>query len=515
MTSTIVLKLEDASWRQAHEELVRLATERAGLDFEEGRWLVRAHRSGAHVRLGYASFHEYTERLFGYGPRLTQEKLRVAEALEDLPETARDLQTGAISFSLARELTRVATPSAEKEWLEAARGRTLREVEHLVSGHRPGSLPDDVPDSQLKRHVLRLGLSGEVFATFREAMAKIRRDAGESLDDDGAMLLLCRQALEGPEDPGRSSYQIALTVCESCRRAKQQGRGELIDVGPEIVAMAECDGQHIGHVDGNVDVPDASARGHVGIHDKGSARAHVGVDDDENIRAGVLDDANARLGVRGNARAYVGIHDDVNIRADVHDDANAQVCVRGTYRAHVGIHDDVNIRADVLDDANARADGGGDARDHVDATRFRATQTIPPALRRAVLRRDGGKCRVPGCRHAIYTDVHHIALRSEDGKHGLDNLVTLCSAHHYASHNGKLSITGAASSHLHFAHADGTPYGGAVTPAVADARARAFQALTGLGYREGQVRRALARVPKTVSSLEQLVRQALRELAPQ
>jgi hypothetical protein len=295
--------------------------------------------------------------------------------------------------------------------------------------------------------VLRLDLSGEVFATIREAMAKIRRDAGESLDDDTAVLLLCRQALEGPKDPGRSSYQIALTVCESCRRAKQQGRGELIEVGPEIVAMAECDGQHIGHVNGYVDVPDARAN------------AHVGVDDD------------------------------VNIRASVHDDANAR--------------------------ANADADGGGNARARMGATRVRATQTIPPALRRAVLRRDGGKCRVPGCRHAVYTDMHHLAPRSEHGKHSLENLVTLCTAHHHATHNGKLIATGSASSHLCFTHADGTPYGGALSPAVADARAKAFQALTCMGFREGEVRRAIARVPTSISSLEQLVRQALRELASQ
>ena len=68
MASAIAVKLGDAAWRQAHEELVRLATERAGLDFEEGRWLLRAHRAGAHLRLGYASFHAYAERLFGYGP---------------------------------------------------------------------------------------------------------------------------------------------------------------------------------------------------------------------------------------------------------------------------------------------------------------------------------------------------------------------------------------------------------------------------------------------------------------
>ena len=144
------------SWQRAHEELVRLAKGRAGLDFEEGRWLLRAFRSAVHVRLGYGSFNEYTERLFGYGPRLTQEKLRVAEALEELPETARELQSGHASFSAVRELTRVATPSTEREWLEAAQGRTVREVEQLVSGHRPGSRPDDAPDLSAKRHVLRL-----------------------------------------------------------------------------------------------------------------------------------------------------------------------------------------------------------------------------------------------------------------------------------------------------------------------------------------------------------------------
>src|SRR6187455_1847013 len=112
---------DDVSWRRAHEELVRLAEKRAGLDFEEGRWLLRAFRAGTHVELGIGSFNEYCERLFGYGARLTQEKIRVAEALEGLPETARKLQAGSISFSAARELTRVAIPATESEWLGATR----------------------------------------------------------------------------------------------------------------------------------------------------------------------------------------------------------------------------------------------------------------------------------------------------------------------------------------------------------------------------------------------------------
>src|SRR5215213_7192856 len=97
-----------SQWVQAHEALSRLARERAAADAEEGRWFLAALRSAAHVHLGYGSFGEYVERLFGYKPRSTQEKLRVAEALEQLPAVARALETGALSWSAARELTRVA-----------------------------------------------------------------------------------------------------------------------------------------------------------------------------------------------------------------------------------------------------------------------------------------------------------------------------------------------------------------------------------------------------------------------
>jgi hypothetical protein len=73
---------QGSGWQAAHEALTRLARARAGLDFEEGEKLRAAERACVHERLGYGSFGEYIERLFGYSPRLTLEKLRVAEALE-------------------------------------------------------------------------------------------------------------------------------------------------------------------------------------------------------------------------------------------------------------------------------------------------------------------------------------------------------------------------------------------------------------------------------------------------
>jgi hypothetical protein len=98
------------------------------------------------------------------------------------------------------------------------------------------------------------------------------------------------------------------------------------------------------------------------------------------------------------------------------------------------------------------------------------------------MRRDGGRCRVPGCRHAVFTDVHHLRLRSEGGENTIENLVTLCSAHHRAIHRGELVVEGTPSEGLVFRHADGTVYGAAPSPRNAELRAKAYRALTLMGY---------------------------------
>src|SRR6185295_17265896 len=95
----------EQDWVRAHAALSRLARERAATDAEEGRWLLRAFRSAAHVHLGFGSFNEYIERLFGYKPRSIQGKLRVAEALEELPLLGRALDGGSLGWSAVRELT--------------------------------------------------------------------------------------------------------------------------------------------------------------------------------------------------------------------------------------------------------------------------------------------------------------------------------------------------------------------------------------------------------------------------
>ena len=216
--------------------------------------------------------------------------------------------------------------------------------------------------------------------------------------------------LAGPKDAGRSSYQVALTICESCARGFQQGRGENVPVGDEIVEMALCDAQHIGQA--------------------GGCGTHVGSSMNRKTR--------------------------------------------------------------------------------------RALQTIPPSVRREIMRRDGGRCGVPGCRCAVFIDIHHLITVSEGGKHDIDKMILLCGKHHKLVHRGALIIEGSVSQGLKFYHADRSVYGHPVLdPGALERFERAFSALRGLGFKDGETKRALAEVRPHVGAdagVDALVRRALTVL---
>ena len=76
-------------------------------------------------------------------------------------------------------------------------------------------------------------------------MMKVHRDAGGPLSDSDVILAVARTVLAGPKDEGRASYQVHIHQCPDCGRAEQEGRGELISVGPEVLEKARCDAQEV------------------------------------------------------------------------------------------------------------------------------------------------------------------------------------------------------------------------------------------------------------------------------
>jgi len=464
-------------WVEAHEALKRLARQRAGLDAEEGRWLLQALRSEAHVFLGCGSFCQYVEQLFGYKPRTTQEKLRVAEALEGLPQMARALESGGLSWCAARELTRVVVPETEQAWLDTACGKIQRDIEALVASAHPGDPPGAAGPEPPRPRVLRFEVAPDTFATFREAMRQLERMAGVRLDDDALLLAMARHVLGGPQDAGRSSYQISLDVCSACGRGAQLAGGERVPVDAAVVAMAACDAQHLGEVLPIVVAPPANEA------DRGSREG-----------------ASESTGDASAAARQCSDH--AHVRADpVHSSGAA---------------------SQLANDAPARAAAATPRHDavpapHADVRPRRARQDVPPALRRAVLARDR-HCRVPGCSHATFLDVHHIQPLSEGGRNEAANLLGICSAHHRATHRGELLIERDADGTLTFHHADGSPYGDPRAPRAIDAHTKVFAALRHLGFREGEVKAVLAELRGDAAlasaPVERVLREALCRIRP-
>jgi hypothetical protein len=383
---------QSPEWELAHREIVSLAAQRAAQDHALCRALLRAHRARVWRALGMATFFEYAARFAGLSARKTEDRLRVARALERLPLIDGGLCAGKLHFTAVRELARVADSETEAEWLAATDGKSVAEIERLVSHRQPGDRPDDPPRPEAHRHKIFVDVSADIFATFREAQAKVRRDSGEPLSDEEVLLVMARTVLEGPKDPGRSSYQVSMTVCERCSAATQDGRGEAIPIEPAVAETSLCDAQEI------------------------------------------------------DARGY-------------------------------------------------------------------AHQAIPPATRRKVVKRQHGKCAVPACGLSVFTDIHHLRLRSEGGDNDADNLILICAAHHRAIHRGALWVGGTVAGGLTFRHADGSIYGAPADPRAAGLLSEVHQALRTLGFKESEVRSMVQQMTTHVgvsSTVEDVLRRALR-----
>jgi len=79
----------------------------------------------------------------------------------------------------------------------------------------------------------------------------------------------------------------------------------------------------------------------------------------------------------------------------------------------------------------------------------RKTRSIPPAIRRALQRRDQG-CRFPGCTCKRFVDAHHITHWADGGETRLDNLVLLCGRHHRLVHEGGFGVFAQANGRIGF-----------------------------------------------------------------
>jgi 5-methylcytosine-specific restriction endonuclease McrA len=316
-------------WSDLDRQLCSIAERRGALDQEELTLIREAVRVQLWRPLGMTSMREYLERRMGYGPQIAAERLRVAAALDALPEIDEALARNDLGYSAVREITRIATPKTAGAWVAACRGKVLREVEEMVAERDVGDAPESRPRPDLRRKMFRADLRPDVDALVRQARQILEAERGEKLDNDELMQALAARVLEPAAPSGkapRPRHQIAVTVCKVCKQGWQNGAGREVPIAALELEVALCDAQCMS-----------------------------------------LEHAPGKL-----------------------------------------------------------------------------TQTIPAAMRRAVWRRDHGRCRIPGCRALSFIDAHHLLPLACGGRHEMENLALLCAGHHRALHAGLIVIEGSA-----------------------------------------------------------------------
>jgi hypothetical protein len=238
-----------AEWQEVDRELRSVAKRRCALDSEEARLLSRAVRGEIWRHVGSVTLQEYLEEILGYSPRQARERVRVALALDDLPEMLEALAAGELSYSAVRELTRIATRATEREWCDHARGKKLKQIEQAVAAHRRGERPSDPPSPDLAPTTVEFEIRPATLALLREAQQMLAQERGEPLDDDAFVAALCSTVLEGganADDSDRARYHVTTTVCSACSQGWRDGAGATLALDAADVARAQCDAQRIG-----------------------------------------------------------------------------------------------------------------------------------------------------------------------------------------------------------------------------------------------------------------------------
>jgi hypothetical protein len=94
-------------------------------------------------------------------------------------------------------------------------------------------------------------LPPQVEAILRQCRAKLERDMGERVADHEVLEAMGLAFLRGDSKAGTSApAQIAISVCPSCKVARQNGAGVEFAISSAAFERAACDARWLGNVDG-------------------------------------------------------------------------------------------------------------------------------------------------------------------------------------------------------------------------------------------------------------------------
>jgi Domain of unknown function (DUF222) len=250
------------------EEIAELSAQIQGADYRLLLLIREFDDNAGWVQQGAKTCAQWLSWRIGLAPNAARERLRVAHALEKLPDVSEAMSKGEISYSKVRAVTRVATPTNESQLLTIAHGGTAAQVERVVRAWRKidAQAEQDHARYQQNERSLRVYTDDDGMVVVRGRLApevgavlmKALEAAGEvlyqeeknvepgSLEEErspeqrkaDALELVARSALASKLDPGPSAdrYQVIVHVDESVLEDPESPGQSVLELGTGVSA---------------------------------------------------------------------------------------------------------------------------------------------------------------------------------------------------------------------------------------------------------------------------------------
>lgn len=382
--------LSTLSQTELESGLDRLCSHYYATEFQLLRYIRECERRGAELSQGMKSTAHWLHARFGIALGAAREKVRVANALAELPAVSETLSRGQISYSKVRALTRIATPDNEAELLQYAHRSTAADMEELCKEYR-----------QLEK------LENPQWPAIQYRMRRL-----DWYWDEQGMLVI-----EGRLPPVEGALFIKLLEWQRDQLYREE-RAKKLEA--ENSAAPE---PHQPEEAAPVTAAERRADALLRFFEKNDEQS-----------------SSAPKVLPGVARTQVMLH--VVVDANAPERNAAQHALHGAARPG-SRRRQAEARLDpgpVISPATAR-------RLCCDAAKAlmvenavgdplsvgRQSRIVPWHIRKALEQRDGG-CRFPGCTEKRYVDAHHIEHWVDGGETSLANCCLLCRHHHRLIH---------------------------------------------------------------------------------
>jgi hypothetical protein len=402
-----------------------------------------------------------------------REHVRVARALRDLPVIRADFAAGKLSYAKVRALTRIATPATDQGLAEIAAPMTGDQLERFARAHRRVTRTDDTTTRIKRRLAWRIEDDGTLAGTFRlpplagAVLLQALRAAASDLEHphprhDGNTTAQTPPApaadtLAAPAAPAAETTPRAAGETPAEEPGAPSGQAPAAAGGTSGASGAEpVTATSSNLADALLVIAEAFLASKAAAADNPDVYQviiHVGTDTLTTRNPAAHDPAAADL----SSGSPVTNSDEPATGSSAETPPTRRVPGHPADPARCHVDDGPAISVNTADMILCTATLSWMLHDHdgtlLDVGRRRRKPTA--ALRRAARERDHGRCRHPGC-ESRRVDLHHIRHWINGGKTCLDNIISLCKAHHMLIHQRDYLIAPAPGGTFTFYRPDGT-----------------------------------------------------------